>query len=846
MKKIDFLKHVLPHLVAIGVFVITTVFFFSPVFFEDKTLEQHDIQQFIASSHSSVEYRMATGEEPLWTKSMFSGMPLYLINVHWDNQPIIGLTKVLSLGITAPYSYIYLTFFCYYIMLLAFGVRPYLAIAGSLAFGLSSYMIIGLGAGHNGRIGAIAFLPLVVAGMHLAFTNRKILGFGVTAAGMALHLSVNHLQITYYLVFIGVLYGLVKLVEAIMQKTLVEYLKGLALLVVASALAAGSFFGQFWSITEYTRYSIRGPSELTNPNTTKADEVSGEDGLPIDYAFQYKYGIFEPMTLLVPSFYGGSSGNYFIQDENSATYEALMQKGDQKLFNQLAPYSSAYWGPQSFTAGPYYAGAIVIFLFVVGALFAERKYVIWLVPLCVLSIMISWGDSFASFNYFLFDNLPGFNKFRSFNFALIIILFAMPLLGSLGIERLWSAELTKTAKQKLFIALGIVGGLCLLLLAFAGISDFVKPGTGELPAWYKEALGQDRVTLFRIDAARSLAFILGAFAILYFQLHKHLTVPGAALILAALVAIDLSTVDKRYFKDESFVEVKEQPFMMNQADMAISKDKSSYRVYAFNEPFGTDARASYFHQNVGGYHGAKLKRYQEFYDSCFAPQAQQFSVDANQGKINLGTLQAANMLNVKYLVFGDKPNMVLPNNQANGNAWFVQKVIEVKTPNEELRETGKINTRTTAVVDGSKFKVPATGIDSMATVTLLDEKPNYLKYKASSKTDGLAVFSEIYYPKGWHATIDGKEVPILRANYILRALPVTAGEHTIEFSFKPDAYYTGNKITMASSWIILVLLLACLGWSLKEDKNAATAQASTGKKNPGKDNNQVLDHNVKK
>ncbi|HYG50937.1 MAG TPA: hypothetical protein VD905_08535, partial [Flavobacteriales bacterium] len=750
MKKIDFVKHILPHVIAIGIFLVVTVAFFSPVFFEDKTLEQHDIQQYLASSHSAMEYREATGQEPLWSKSMFGGMPLYLVNVQWDNQPVSYTKFVLSLGLTHPYCNIYLAFLCYYIMLLAFGVRSYLAIAGALAFGLSSYMILGLSAGHNGRIGAIAFMPLIIAGMQLVFANRKILGFGVSAMGMALQLRENHLQITYYLAIVAVIFGLVKLVEAIMQKKLGDYLKGLSVLILAACIGIGSFFGQLWAITEYTKYSIRGPSELVKSGATTTGS-----GLTKDYAFQYKYGIYEPLTLLIPSFYGGSSSNYFVQDENSATYKALMEKGDAKTFNQLAAYSSAYWGPQSFTGGAYYAGAIVIFLFVVGLLFAEKKYVIWLLPLCLLSIMISWGDSFPSFNYFLFDHLPGFNKFRSFNFALIIILFAMPLLGLLGVEKLWSSDFNKTIKKKLLIALGVVGGICFLFLIFAGIGSFVKtgPGAGDLPGWYKSALAEDRISLFRIDAARSLAFIALGFAVLYFELHKKITVPGAALVLVALVSIDLATVNKRYFKDESFKLPEEQTFLtMNLADMAILKDTTSYRVFAFNEPFGTDARASYFHDNIGGYHGAKMKRYQDFFDSCFSKQAQEFSVKANQGKIDLAGFQAANMLNVKYLVFGDKPNAVLPNNQVNGNAWFVQKVAEVKSPTEELKKACNIDTKTIAVVDGSKFKIPETGVDSTASIKLIVEKPNYLKYKAVTSTNGLAVFSEIYYPKGWIAT----------------------------------------------------------------------------------------------
>lgn len=851
MKKIDFVKHILPHLVAVTVFLVTTIGFFSPHFIDDQVLEQHDIQQFTASAKKIMDYREQTGEEALWTKSMFGGMPTYLISTDWDNQPVLYTKIIMGLFISHPYSNIFLAFLCYYIMLLAFGIRPYVAIAGGLAFGLSSYMILGFGAGHNGRIGAIAFMPLVMAGIHLAFSNRKLLGFGVATMGLALHLRENHLQITYYLVMIAVVYGIIRLVEAIMNKTIMEYVKALALLVIGTGIAAGSFFGQFWAITEYTQYSIRGPSEIAVPANTKTPAQNDEDmleesssGLSKGYAFQYKYGVLEPMTLLIPSFYGGSSANYFVQDQESATYEALMQHPQEA--NQLAGYSSAYYGIQSFTAGPYYAGAIIVFLFVLGMLFADAKYIVWLVPLSLLSLMLSWGDSFSAFNYWMFDHFPGYNKFRSVNFALIIILFAMPLLGLMGIERLWSKDFTKVSKQKLLIAFSVVGGLCLVLALLAGMGTFSKPGIGaeNLPKWFREALAADRASLFRMDALRSFGFITVVFLVLYFELHKRMTTIVPAMFIVLLVLIDLATVNKRYFKDESYKAPEESVALaMNQADMTILNDQSrpkdqfSYRVFAFNEPFGTDARTSYYHDNIGGYHGAKMKRYQQFMDSVFLPQAQQFASLAQQGQMDMNIFQGAHMLNVRYMTFGNTSKTVLPNPAANGNGWFVQNVVEAKDPTDELRQTGKINTRTTAVIDASKFKAVKAGTDSTAKITLLEEKPAYLKYKASTATDGLAVFSEIYYPKGWHAYIDGKEVSIMRANFILRALQVPAGEHTIEFNFKPDAYYTGNTITSIFSWISLLVLLGALAWSLMTNKKA-------GKDQPG-DNTQVLDHNMK-
>ncbi|MCA6405742.1 MAG: hypothetical protein IM594_09040, partial [Cytophagales bacterium] len=464
---------ILPHAIALVIFLVVTVFFFSPIFFENKSLSQSDIQQFQGGSKTLSDYRVATGEEGLWASNMFSGMPAYLVSLKWSDGPVVWTKKIMGLFLPHPVNNIFIAFLCYYIMLLAFRVRPYLAIAGALAFGLSSYLIIGLSAGHNARIGAIAFMPLVLAGIHLAFSGKKILGFGLTAMALALHLRENHLQITYYLVLMVAVYGLVQLIYALRAKQIADFFKTLGLLIPAVIIAVGTFFGQFWSITEYTRYSIRGPSELVKPKLKVQP-----NGLSKDYAFAYKYGVIESFVLLIPDFYGGSSAKSLVQDENSATYKALVNSGDNETANKLANYATAYWGPQDFTGGSYYAGAIIIFLFVVGILFADKKFVWWLVPLSALSLMLSWGDSFSTFNYFMFDYFPGYNKFRSVNFALVIILLAMPLLGMIGVERLLVNGVDKEAKKKLLIALGATGGLCLALILFAGFGSFLKDGEG--------------------------------------------------------------------------------------------------------------------------------------------------------------------------------------------------------------------------------------------------------------------------------------------------------------------------------------------------------------------------------
>jgi hypothetical protein len=810
MKKINFTEQVLPHMIAVAIFLIVTFFFFSPVFFSNKSLTQGDIQQWEGSSKALRDHRDQTGEEGLWASSMFSGMPAYLINVQWGYTPISYVKKVMSLFLPHPFRNIYLGFFCYYIMLLVFRVRPYLAIAGALAFGLSSYMIIGLMAGHNARIGAIAFMPLVMAGIHLVFSGRRLLGFSITAAGLSLHLLENHLQITYYFfMLIVVVYGLVQLIQYVKEKRAGEFVKNIGLLIPAALLAAGTCIGPLWGITEYTAFSIRGKSELAAPSATK--EVSG---LSKPYAFEYSNGILEPFSLLVPNFYG-SSNNFMVQDQKSNVYTALVRSGDEKMANQLANYTSGYWGPQSYGL-PYYAGAIVVFLFAVGIAFADKKYVWWLVPISILSIVMSWGSSFESFSYFLFDYLPGYSKFRSVTFTLIITIFSMILLGMLGLEKLLERGADKAARTRILIAFASTGGLCLLLILFAGMLSFMKEGEQQLPAWFTKALAADRKSLLRADAFRSLAFIAAVFAALYFEVWKKISPIAFYAFLIFMITIDLAVVDRRYLTEDNYKRKRENvAFTATEADLEIQKDKSYYRVYNLQGTLN-EARTSYFHNSIGGYHGAKLRRYQDLFDSCLFRETQELIKDVQSGQFGFERYGVMNMLNVKYLVYGEQRNNIIPNPAANGAAWFVREVTPVNSPTEELAKVCTIDTRTTAVVDQSKFKVGDFAYDSASSIQVMEHKPNYLKYESQSQTNGFAVFSEIYYPKGWTASIDGKEAPILGADYVLRALEIPAGKHVIEFRFAPEAYTVGNKVTTASSWLTLITLLACLGYTVRQ------------------------------
>jgi hypothetical protein len=807
MKKIN-LSQLIPHSIAVLLFFVVLVIFFKPLFLENKTLSASDVQQWQGTAKALIDHRESTGEEALWASAIFSGMPAYTVSVKWGHESLGYIKQVLSLWTPSGASNIFIAFVCYYIMLLCFRVRPYLAIAGALVFGLSSFMIIGLGAGHNARIGAMAFMPLVIAGLHLSFSGKRVLGFGVTAIALALHLRENHLQVTYYLVLIVLGYGLMQLVVAFREKKVAEVFKTVAILIPAAALAAGTVFGPLWAISEYTPYSTRGKTELVSPA-----QVNVGNGLNRDYAFNYSNGVLEPMTMLIPNFYGGSSSDYLMYNKESETYKALMNSNDQQTVNSLAQYTSPYWGKQPFTA-PYYASAITVFLFVVGILFAERKYMWWLVSISAVAIMLSWGKNFETLNYFLFDHLPAYNKFRSVTFILIIVFLAMPLLGLLGVERFLAQGAVKENKKKLLIAFASTAGVCLLIMLFGGMMSFLKETEATLPDWFASALRDDRKSLLKSDALRSFIFITLIFSALYFNLQKRISPYFFYAFLTFMVLIDLITVDKRYFPKDIYKRKREVVFTARPSEQTILQDKSYFRVLSTEN----DGRASYFFNSILGYNGAVLKRYENIRDSCLYQDVQQFFGDAQQQKIDYSKYGIINMLNCKYIIYGEQANQFILNQGAPGAAWFVKSLVTVNSPTEELAKVAEIDTRNTAVIDVSKFTKPDFSYDSASTIQLVTQTPDYMKYEAETQTNSLAVFSEIYYPKGWTATIDGKESPIIRVNYVLRALEVPAGKHTIEFKFAPKAYTIGNKVTTASSWILIVVFLGCLGWSFRKEK----------------------------
>lgn len=805
-------QRAVPHLLAVLFFVVLACAYFAPIMFDGKTLAQHDITQFQGGAHEAQEYAKAMGKEALWTNSMFSGMPTYLISLHFPGDWSGYLQKAMTLGLPAVVANLFLALLCGYILLVALGVRPLIAVAGAVALGFSSYNLAILAAGHNTKSLALAYAPLVLGGLLVTYRRDKWLGAVLFAVGLTLNVHVNHLQITYYLLLLVAIFGIIELVSAVRAGHLPEFAKRTALLALGAALAVGVSFGRLYTTAEYSKYSNRGPSELKSAAPTapgQAPAANAEDassGVDRDYAFQYSYGVGETITLLIPNFYGGASSMPLGTDSN------LAKAGLPQEYLGAMP---TYWGQQSYTAGPVYMGAVVCFLFILGLFVVDKRTRYWLLAGTVLSILLAWGKNFETFNYLIFDLLPGYNKFRAVSMALVIAQLAMPILGALALSRILrprpaavpmlpgiKAPLSAEASAllpKVLYAGAIAAGLCVLAYLASFSFDFAAPVDGELTkqGFTPQLLGAlraDRADLLRNDVWRGLLFIGAALGVLYLHLKGQLKVVPAAAIMVVLVLVDLWGVDKRYLGDNKFQrETIAEEFQPSPADQLILQDKDlSYRVLNVQNPFN-EAQTSYFHKSIGGYHGAKLRRYQ----------------DLIERQISNNNQQVLNMLNMRYLITGDAKQPVQRNPGALGNAWFVSQVQPVANPDAEMAALSTLSPATEAVVDASKFpqQKAATYDIAGSSIALTNYSPDELKYRYNATQAGLVVFSEIYYADGWQAFIDGKPVPHIRANYVLRALQVPAGAHTIEFKFEPKSYAVGNAVSLVASIALLLVLV---------------------------------------
>ncbi|MEN8187389.1 MAG: YfhO family protein [Bacteroidota bacterium] len=806
-------KKILPYLIAILTFVVISLAYFSPVL-DGKELFQSDIAQFRGMSKEIRDFREANNEEPYWTDRAFGGMPAYQLSAYYPHDYLKKLDNLLRF-LPRPADYLFLYFLGFFVLLLVLKVDWKQAIIGSLAFGFSTYLIIIIGVGHNAKAHAIAYMPMVLAGILLVFQRKKYLaGFILTALSMALEINAGHPQMTYYLLFMVLIFGVVYLIDAIKDRHVVDFVKNIGILFVAVVLAVGLNATSLMATKEYAAHSTRSKSELTiAPNGQKAEQTTG---LSKDYITQYSYGILETFDLFIPRFMGGSNNEDIGKDSN--TYDFVKDVAGPKQAKGFAENAPMYWGDQPIVAAPAYIGAVVIFLFVLGVFLIRGKLKKWLVAATIFSILLSWGKNFGFLTDLFIDYVPLYNKFRAVSSIQVIAELAVPILGILGLKAFFDKEISKEEKVKsLKYSVIITGGLALIftvagtsLFAFESINDtrFENMAPG-----FAEVLIADRKDIFFNDSLRALILVVLAASLLWFYLKEKINVNLLYAAFGILILVDMVAVDKRYVNNEDFITKSklEKPFPKTEVDTQILKDRGHYRVMNFMVNPMNDGSTSFYHNSIGGYHAAKPRRYQELFD---------FQIAKNN-------IEVLNMLNTKYFIFPDENNRptVQLNDEANGNAWFVDNVKFVNSADEEIKALDSLNTKEIAVVS-NEFKDELKGFtfqkDSTATINLIEYKANKLVYESNSTTDQIAIFSEMYYKDGWNTFVDGKFTPHFRANYVLRATIIPKGKHKIEFKFEPEVIQAGSYITLISLGLIFFITL---GWYFLENrKHGNTSQ----------------------
>ncbi len=810
-------KLMLKHILAVVFLAIVTLIYLKPLL-DGMDIRQSDMVHFEGMSKELKDYHQAHGDYSYWTNAMFSGMPAAFIygkpdaNVYWwMGLPIQKGTPMMSYGI------IFTMLLCFYIVMCVMGMNIWIALGAALAYAFCSYNLIIIEAGHVTKAYVIAAIPLVVSGVILAYQNKRLAGFLVFMIGFGFSLAQNHPQITYYTGLAVAAYVLVAFIYAIINKTMSNFWKSSAILVVAGILAVLPNIGSLYTSYDYSKESMRGKSELTTKAETK--------GLDYDYAYAWSYGPSETFTLLVPNARGGAS-NFdkweTYQEKLPNTINTLQTQRFEQDPNQLLQKCSPYWGDQPFTSGPVYAGAVVCLLFLLSLFLVKGEMRVWAIVVFVASVIFAWGKHFPAINDFMFYHFPMFNKFRTPSMILVLTTFVMAFVGFYGLKQLLD-DAKKDKKQLnkyLYISFGVVGGLCLLIaIAPKMFFNFTTVKDAGIPDSLLYALESDRQAMCVADAWRSFAFVAMAAMVLWLLINEKLKASYCVVALGLISLIDLWGIDKRYLNDDDFEQqgnTVAQQYAMTQADAAILQDKElGYRVLNLAANPFTDAHASYYHHSIGGYHGAKLRRYQEFVDSVMMYDINHFVTNINTVKSDsemtdlLSSLTSLNMLNAKYFIFNYQ-NIPFVNQAAYGPAWFVENVQIADNADEEMSMTKSVQPLQTAVV----AKDFADKVDknlqhnALSTISLVEQTSKMCRYKVDAKSDELAVFSEIYYPKYWKVSIDGKQVDkMIRADYILRALPIEKGQHEIVFEFNPQAWFTARTISLISSILILILLV---------------------------------------
>ena len=805
------------HLAIIGIFIALCFVYFSPAL-QGKALYQSDVLMAQGMQKEIMDFKAKDGKGPLWTNSMFGGMPAFQIWVQYPNNVTTYVISFFKTVFPNPIDTVLLYLLGAYLLFCVLRMNPWLAAAGAIAFAFSSYNFQIIDAGHSNKAMAIAFFPPILAGIILTFRRQYLLGAVLTALFLAIEIRTNHIQMTYYLFIALLIYVGIELYHAIKSKTSKDFIKSFSYLAAASILAVAVNAGMLWTTYEYSTETIRGKSNLTT------DKSEPNNGLDRDYAYQWSQGIGESLTFLVPNAYGGASGPNL--DEKSEVAKALSAKGipaEQLLpaMQQLSQVGlSTYWGDKQFTSGPWYFGAIICFLFILGLFIVKNRIKWWILSASILCLLLSFGRHLPFLSDLFFNYFPLYNKFRAVESILVIVGFLIPVLAILAVKEVaFHTEEPKKLQKNLLYSLYITGGLLIILIvlptAFLSFKTqnhglFIEQltqitnGDKGFADSIADALVKDRISLARMDALRSLLFVLIGAGLVWALIRKKMNPQFVFIALAVVVLVDLWSIDRRYLNNEKFVEknVLAQQFKPRDVDQLIMRDQSYYRVLDLSQgnPFSNSV-PSYFHKSLGGYHAAKLKRYQEVLDKQF------------NGAINEDVLD---MLNTKYLITSDQNGQketMKNRSTAAGHAWFVQKVEYVKNADEEMMAISSFDPKNVMVVD-EKFKslidVNKVGYDGNGFIRLTNYHPDHLTYEYSSGRDALAVFSEMWYDKGWNAYVDGEKIPYFRADYILRAAQLPGGNHKLEFKFEPSSYYTGETISLIAS----ILLLLSLGYAI--------------------------------
>ena len=826
------LKKYLPDVLVVIIFAVISFAYFFPADLDGRILYRHDSSAGRGAGQETAEYHERTGKVSRWSNATFSGMPTYQTAPSYQSVSVLNqAVKAYHLWLPENVWYVFAYLLGFYILLRAFDFRQSLAALGSIVWAFSSYFFIIIAAGHIWKVMALAYLPPMIAGIVLAYRGKYLWGFIVTAIFAAFEVDANHVQMTYYYLFIILFMIIAYLVDAIRKKRMAQFVKATAVCAAGALIGILMNISNLYHTWQYAQESMRGKSELVKKDA--ANQTSS--GLDRDYITQWSYGVDETWTLLVPNAKGGASVPL------AANTEA-MKKADPN-FMQIYQQLGQYWGDQPGTSGPVYVGAFVLMLFVLG-LFIVKGPIKWaLLAATILSILLSWGHNFMPFTNFFLDYIPMYSKFRTVASILVIAEFTIPLLAMMALKKIVDEPdlLTKKAKF-VYISFGLTGGIALLfaLMPTLFFSDFISSQELEafksIPAEYLSPLVSNlrsiRESIFTADCWRSFWIIVIGTLLLFLYKFKKLKAEYMVGAIAILCLIDMWQVNKRYLNDEMFVEksVREQAQPMTQTDRQILQDKSlDYRVLNLASNTFNENETSYYHKSIGGYHAAKLRRYQELIDAYISPEMQKMMLPiakagGDMTKVNGDSLfPVLNMLNAKYFIVPLQANqtVAIENPYVYGNAWFVDKVTYVKNANEELDALGKLNLRHEAVAD-ARFQSQlgeSKNQDSTSIVKLTAYEPNQLTYDVRSATGGIVVFSEIFYPE-WTATVDGKAVEIGRVDYVLRALNVDKGHHKVVLTFDPKSVKQTETVAYLSYGVLLLVVLFAVYFKRKEDKKA--------------------------